>query len=320
MSETRIQETEAPTHKSSPKATSAARKRSFRSGRSPLAATGFILPAYVFYGGFLLIPLALTLLLSFTSWDGISYSNIHFNGGANYMALAQDPVFLQSLLHNALFLVVTVILTVLLALALALALRGRLPLGGVYRGVFIIPTTLSLVVLGVLLKSILDPNQGLINPLLKSIGLGAITGAWLGDPSRVLPILMLLDVWVGFGLYLFVFLAGMSSLPAEVFEAARVDGAKPWQETIFVTIPLLSPTIRLVVLLAAIQSLKVFATVYVATGGGPNHASEVLATYAFFQAFTGQQVGYGSAIMSVLLIATLILAFFYVRANRKSEN
>jgi raffinose/stachyose/melibiose transport system permease protein len=320
MSETRVVKKRAPAKPVTSRATSSARRRSFRSGRSPLAAAGFILPGYVFYAGFLLIPLVLTLLFSFTSWDGISYSNIHFNGGANYVALVQDPVFLESLLHNALFLVVTVILTVIVALALALALRRAFPLGGIFRGIFIIPTTLSLVVLGVLLKSFLDPNQGLINPMLKSIGLGSLAGAWLGDQSRVLPILMLLDVWVGFGLYLFVFLAGMSSLPAEVFEAARVDGAKPWQETFFVTIPLLTPTIRLVVLLAAIQSLKVFATVYVATGGGPNHASEVLATYAFFQAFTGQQVGYGSAIMSVLLIATLVLAYFYVRANRKSES
>jgi raffinose/stachyose/melibiose transport system permease protein len=183
-----------------------------------------------------------------------------------------------------------------------------------------VPSTLSLVVVGVLLKSLLDPNSGLANPLLKAVGLGGLTNSWLGNPSLALPILITLDVWVGFGLFLFVFLAGMSSLPDEVSEAARVDGAKPWQETVFVTIPLLAPTIRLVILLAAIESLKVFATVYVATGGGPNHATEVLSTWAFFQAFTGNQVGYGSTIMTVLLVGTLVLAFFYVRANVRQEN
>jgi ABC-type sugar transport system permease subunit len=289
------------------------RPRRIYSARRRLAALGFIGPAYVFYGGFLLVPLVLTLILSFTNWQGFSYSDINFNGASNYVGLIHDPIFIKSLIHNGLFLLTTVVLKLLLSFALALALRRNFPISGLFRGVFIIPSTLSLVVVGVLLKSVLDPNAGLINPLLRTIGLGQFTGAWLGDPHLALPILIALDVWVGFGLYLFVF------LPNDVFEAAKVDGAKPWQETHFILIPLLRPTIRLVLLLGAIESLKVFATVYVATGGGPNHSTEVLSTWAFFQAFTGNQVGYGSAIMSVLLVGTLFLAFFYVRANMRQE-
>jgi raffinose/stachyose/melibiose transport system permease protein len=289
------------------------------SGRSKLGAAGFILPAYFFYAGFLLIPLVLTILLSFTSWNGIGYDTIQPNGVDNYLQLANDPVFLQALLHNGIFLATTVILKVVLAFALALTLRRAFPGGGFFRAVFVIPSILSLIVVSLLLKFLVDPNNGLINPLLKAIGLGAFAGSWLSDPGRALGLLIGLDVWLGFGLFLFVFLAGMSALPGEVSEAARVDGAKPWQETWFVTIPLLAPTFRLVILLGAIESLKVFATVYVATSGGPNHGTEVLASWAFFQAFTGNQVGYGSAIMSVLLVATLILAIFYVRANQKGQ-
>jgi raffinose/stachyose/melibiose transport system permease protein len=226
---------------------------------------------------------------------------------------------LKSLAHNGVFLLTTVVLKVVFSFALALAVRRRFALSGLFRGVFIVPSTLSLVVVGVLLKSLLDPNAGLANQLLKAVGLGGLTSTWLGSSHLALPILIGLDVWVGFGLFLFVFLSGMASLPADVSEASKVDGAKPWQETVFITIPLLAPTIRLVGLLAAIDSLKVFATVYVATGGGPNHSTEVLSTWAFFQAFTGNQVGYGSAIMSVLLVGTLILAYFYVRANVRAE-
>jgi raffinose/stachyose/melibiose transport system permease protein len=289
------------------------------SGRSRLGATGFILPAYFFYAGFLLIPLVLTILLSFTSWNGVGYNTIQPNGVKNYIKLVNDPVFLDALVHNGIFLVTTVILKVVLAFLLALALRRVFPGAAFFRAVFVIPSILSLIVVSLLLKFLVDPNNGLVNPLLRSIGLGAFAGSWLSDPSRALSVLIGLDVWLGFGLFLFVFLAGMSALPAEVSEAARVDGANSWQETWFVTTPLLAPTFRLVVLLGAIESLKVFATVYIATSGGPNHGTEVVATWAFFQAFTGNQVGYGSAIMSVLLVATLILAVFYVRANQKAN-
>jgi ABC-type sugar transport system permease subunit len=288
-------------------------------GQSKLGAAGFIFPAYFFYAGFLLIPLVLTILLSFTDWNGIGYNTIQPSGVKNYVKLANDPVFMEALLHNAVFLATTVILKVILAFGLALALRKAFPGGGFFRAVFVIPSILSLIVVSLLLKFLVDPNNGLINPLLKSIGLGAFAGTWLSDPNRALPVLIGLDVWLGFGMFMFVFLAGMSALDGSVSEAAKVDGAKPWQETWYVTIPLLAPTFRLVFLLGAIESLKVFATVYVATSGGPNHGTEVLATWAFFQAFTGNQVGYGSAIMSVLLVATLILAVFYVRANQKGN-
>lgn len=294
-------------------------RRPRRARRALLGATGFILPAYFFYGGFLLIPLIGTIFLSFTNWTGIGYNTIKTNGLENYARLAGDPVFLKALSNNGIFLGTTVILKVVLAFGLALALRNNFLFTSFFRAVFVIPSMLSLIVVSLLLKFLVDPNNGLVNPMLRAVGLGRLTGTWLSDPHRALPLLIGLDVWLGFGLFLFVFLAGMSSLPRDVFEAARVDGAAPWQETLFVTIPLLAPTFRLVILIGAIESLKVFATVYVATGGGPDHATEVVATWAFFQAFTGNQVGYGSAIMTVLLVATLILGYFYVRANQKAS-
>ncbi|WP_022884756.1 carbohydrate ABC transporter permease [Glaciibacter superstes] len=292
-----------------------ATKKPRRKGSSA-KAFAWIIPGYFFFIAFLLIPLLLTVLLSFTDWNGFSYDQIRTNGIDNYIRLAKDTVFLQALVHNVAFLLGSVVLKTVLALALALAFRRAFPLSNLFQGIFLVPTTLSLVVVGIVLKFVLDPNNGLINPLLTSIGLGSFAGSWLADPSRALPILIFLDVWVGFGLYLFIFLSSMSSLPGDVFEAAKVDGAGSWKETIYVTIPMLADTIKLVVLLAAIDSLKVFATIYVSTGGGPNHATEVLSTWAFFQAFSGNQVGYGSAILVVLLVITLILAFFYTRQSR----
>jgi raffinose/stachyose/melibiose transport system permease protein len=275
-----------------------------------------IVPGYFFFVAFLLVPLALTVVLSFTDWNGYSYDDISFNGVQNYLDLAADPVFVQALVHNVAFLAGSMVLKTGLALALALAFRHAFPASGFFQGIFLVPSTLSLVVVGIVLKFVFDPNNGLVNPILDAVGLGALAGPWLADSSRALPLLVLLDVWVGFGLYLFIFIAGMASLPGDVSEAAKVDGAGWWQETGFVTIPMLADTIKLVLLLAAIDGLKVFATIYVSTGGGPNHGTEVLSTWAFFQAFSGNEVGYGSAILVVLLVITLVLAFFYVRQGR----
>ena len=275
-----------------------------------------IAPGYFFFVAFLLVPLALTIALSFTDWNGYSYDQIGFNGVQNYLDLAGDPVFVRALVHNVAFLAGSMVLKTGLALALALAFRRAFPGSGLFQGIFLVPSTLSLVVVGIVLKFVFDPNNGLVNPVLETVGLGALAGPWLADGSRALPLLVLLDVWVGFGLYLFIFIAGMASLPGDVFEAARVDGAGWWKETAFVTIPMLADTIKLVLLLAAIDGLKVFATIYVSTGGGPSNSTEVLSTWAFFQAFSGNRVGYGSAILVVLLVITLVLAFFYVRQGR----
>jgi len=125
----------------------------------------------------------------------------------------------------------------------------------------------------------------------------------------VLPILILIDMWHGFGLYMFLFIARLAAISEELHEAAFVDGANGFQDILHITLPLLRGTAAMVLLLAAIDSLKVFATIYVMTNGGPNHRSEVLSTWAYFQAFTANKVGYGNAILVVLLVITFILAY-----------
>jgi raffinose/stachyose/melibiose transport system permease protein len=281
-----------------------------------LLATGFILPAYAMYVIFLIVPLVLTVALSFTSWDGFDYGNISFNGIDNYKELVHDDVFLQSLVHNLWFLFASVVVKTGLALALAIALNRGIRLRTFFQGVFLVPAVLSLIVVGMVFQLLLDPNNGIINPLLGSIGLDGLAGAWFGDPNRALPILISMDVWIHFGMYMFIFLAAMASLPKEVSEAAAVDGVSPWQETRHVTIPMLLPAIKMVALLAAIESLKVFATVYSTTNGGPDHATEVLSTWGFFQAFQNNRVGYGNAILVVLLIVTFALSFLYSRSSK----
>lgn len=277
-----------------------------------LLALPFLLPALVFYVVFLLVPLLGTLALSLTEWTGFNFADIRFVGSDNFRAMGQDPVFWQSLRHNVGFLGGSVVLKTVVALLLALALDQRLPFSNLFRGVYLMPAVISLVVVGVVFTLLFSPSLGLVNPFLTAIGLGRFAGAWLGDPALALPILIVIDAWHGFGLYMFLFISRLIAIPQDLHDAAFVDGANGWQDIRDVTLPLMKSMVAMVVLLAAIESLKMFSLVYVMTKGGPSHATEVLSTWAYFQAFTANKIGYGSAILVVLLIITFVLAYIQV--------
>jgi raffinose/stachyose/melibiose transport system permease protein len=265
------------------------------------------------------VPLLGTLALSLTEWTGFNFADIRFVGSDNFRAMGQDPVFWQSLRHNVGFLGGSVVLKTIVALLLALALDQRLPFTNLFRGVYLMPAVISLVVVGVVFTLLFSPSLGLVNPFLTAIGLGRFAGAWLGDPAAALPILIVIDTWHGFGLYMFLFISRLIAIPQDLHDAAFVDGANGWQDIRDVTLPLMKSMVAMVVLLAAIESLKMFSLVYVMTKGGPSHATEVLSTWAYFQAFTANKIGYGSAILVVLLIITFVLAYIQVTRFQFAE-
>ncbi|CAA9558562.1 MAG: N-Acetyl-D-glucosamine ABC transport system, permease protein 1 [uncultured Thermomicrobiales bacterium] len=288
--------------------------------REGLLLIPFLTPALLFYAVFLLLPLAGTIALSFTEWSGFNVADIEWVGLANFEELGNDPIFWQSLRHNLTFLFGSVVLKTAVALLLALALDQNLPFSNFFRGVYLMPTVISLVVVGIVFTLVLSPSLGLVNPLLEAIGLGDYTRAWLGDPDTVLPLIIVIDAWHGFGLYMFLFISRLIAIPQDLHDAAFVDGASGVQDILHITLPLMKSMVAMVVLLAAIESLKMFALVFILTRGGPNHASEVLSSWAYFQGFTANKVGYGSAILVVLLIITFILAYIQVtRFQPKDE-
>ena len=287
--------------------------------RAWLLAAPFLAPALVFYIMFMLIPMIGTLALGFTEWTGFNFADIKFVGLGNFAAMRDDPIFWLSLRHNLIFLFGAISLKTLVALLLALALDQRIPFSNLFRGVFLMPTVISLVVVGIVFRLALSPSLGLVNPFFKAIGLPLLAGDWLGDPDRVLPVIIIVDTWHGFGLYMFLFISRLVGISPELHEAAFVDGANLPQDIWHITLPLLKPTIAMVLLLAAIDSLKIFANVYIMTKGGPSHASEVLSSWAYFEAFTANKVGYGSAILIVLLVITFILAYIQVTRFQPKE-
>jgi raffinose/stachyose/melibiose transport system permease protein len=280
----------------------------------------FLGPALGFYLAFMMVPLLGTFFLSFTDWPGFSLEQIDWVGLENFRELADDGVFWQAFRHNIFLLVGAIVLNTLLALVLALALDQNLRGSSFFRGVFLMPTVISLVVVALVFGLGLSPSLGFINPALEAVGLGRLAGEWLGDPDRVLPMILLLDTWSSFGLYMFLLIARLIAIPKELREAAAIDGAGELRTIWYVILPLLRNTITMVMLLIAINSLKMFELVYVMTSGGPNHASEVIATWGYFQGFTATRVGYGSATLVVLLVLTFILATIYVRKFRTQDD
>jgi raffinose/stachyose/melibiose transport system permease protein len=278
-----------------------------------LPALLFLFPGLFFYICFLVLPLVGTLILSFTDWNGFSFLQIRFAGLENFRHMVDDPVFLWSFVHNLVFFLGNMTLKIGLALLLALILDQGIPGANLLRGVYLLPTVLSLVVVGVTFKLALSPTLGFINPFLKAIGLHSLAGDFLGSPSRALIVLVLIDSWGGFGLFMFLFVSRLIGISQELHEAAYIDGANRLQDIWYITFPHLAATYAMVALLGAIESFKLFANVYVLTTGGPNHASEVLSTWAYFEAFTANKVGYGSSILLIQLLITVLIVFFQTK-------
>ncbi len=311
-----LPEQQTPSSRTGPPNHPAGRKE----GRRRLELVAFLGPALGFYLAFMMVPLLGTFLISFTDWPGFSLEQIDWVGLDNFRELAGDDVFWLAFRHNLLLLVGAIVLNTGLALVLALALDQHLRGSSFFRGVFLMPTVISLVVVALVFGLGLSPSLGFINPAFEALGLGRFAGEWLGDPDRVLPMILLLDTWSTFGLYMFLLIARLIAIPKELKEAAAIDGANELRTIWHIVLPLLRSTITMVMLLVAINSLKMFELVYVMTSGGPNHASEVIATWGYFQGFTATRVGYGSATLVVLLVLTFILATIYVRRFRMQDD
>lgn len=276
----------------------------------------FILPALVFYVIFMVIPIAGTFLISFSQWDGFSFAQVDFIGIQNYVSLLKDKIFLAAIWHNLVFMVLGVSLSCLLALFLAVFLERGLRFSNFFRGSYFIPSIMSMVVIGVIFILFLSPELGLVNPFLEKVGLGQFQRAWLGEPGLSLFTVILTHVWRTFGFCMFLFVAGLKTIPSELYEAADIDGAERRQSFWYITLPLLKPVATVVIILAVINTLKLFDLIYVMTFGGPNHSSEVLTTWMYLQGFMYNNMGYGSAIAVALLLITFALTAAQLKAMR----
>ncbi len=289
-----------------------------RKHREWLAAMLFLLPDLIGLIVFLGIPMVLALSLGFFKVSGSG--DYQFIGLDNYRRMLHDPAFHKSLRVTATYAVVLVPALYITGLGLALLVKQPLRFIGVLRALFFLPYVISLVVIGVLWKFMLVDRVGILNKMLVQVGLHG--QSWLGDPKLALWTLLGVTVWFLMGYYMILFLAGLQEIPTEYYEAAKIDGAKPWRTFLDITLPLLKPTSFFVLLVSTVSAVaggQGFDLVYIMTKGGPANSTTVIIFYIYQQAFQYSDYGYAAAMASflvgVLLVLTGIL-FVFTKGGR----
>lgn len=271
----------------------------------------FLLPAIALFAVFVIYPIVYNIQASTLDWDGVNAGK--YVGLGNFLQLFQDPIFFITIKNSGLWILLTIIPQAVFGLCLALMLNRGIFGSTVYRAIFFIPAILSPVVVGIVWARILDPSTGLLADIAQATGLDFLSNDFLSDPHSAIFAVIAVNVWMWTGFSMLFYLSGLQLIDSSVLEAAKIDGASSFQTTLRITIPLLKSTHLSLLLLGIIGSLKTFELVYVLTQGGPNHASEMLPTYAFEQAFQQQSVGYASTISVVLLVIAVVSSLSMVR-------
>jgi ABC-type sugar transport system permease subunit len=268
---------------------------SHRPGNLRLLAL-FLLPAAFFLLAFTAIPLAQAVVLSFQRWNGID--PVTWVGLRNYALLMQDENFWQAIRNTAYFTIATIIFQTSVPMVVSAVLNSGIRGSTIFRFIYFVPVIISLTITGLLWSMILEPNFGILNTMLRSLGLNSWAQLWLADKNWVMPSIILVSIWQSFGFFMMIFFAALQSVPEDLYEAAAIDGASAVQRFRFVTVPMLRRTIIVVIVLNTIGGIKSFDQIWVMTAGGPNHASETLVTYLYRTAFGT----YGSSNFSVVQI------------------
>jgi raffinose/stachyose/melibiose transport system permease protein len=271
----------------------------------------FLAPALALFSALVLGPILLGIYTSMFEWNGFGGLPTNFVGIDNFVRLLTDDVFLGDLQRGLILIVLSVAIQLPFSLALALLVNQKIRMRSVYRVVFFAPYVLSEVITGVLFTMILSPNKGLVNEILAAVGVAG--QAWLGNTSTVLLALFFVISWKYFGFHMILYLAARQNIPPELDDAARTDGAGPWQVFRHITLPLMGPTIRISIFLSIIGTIQLFDMVWVLTGGGPVNASETMAVTMFQHGFRRFEVGYASAISVAMFFISLVFALLYQR-------
>ncbi|MFD2924919.1 carbohydrate ABC transporter permease [Halobacillus naozhouensis] len=276
-----------------------------------MAITFGLFPALLIYMIFAIYPILQSFYYSFMEWDG--FSDMTYVGLSNFKELFQDPLFWNSAKNNIYVVLASVLGQVPIALFIALLLNRKLKGSKIFRTIGFMPVVLSTVVISLTWSLIYNSQDGMINELLRAVGLGALAQNWLGDTQWSMIAVCVTVVWQFVGLYLIIFLAALQNVPEEVLEAARMDGANEWTTTWKITIPMIWETILVAIILCIAGSLRTFDLIYVMTHGGPSHSTDVMALYMFNETFSNLQYGYGSAVSVVIFFFSLLLIFIVTK-------
>jgi multiple sugar transport system permease protein len=276
-------------------------------------------PLLVFVFAIAIYPLSFSFFISFFKFRLTDPNQVRtFLGLENYLDAFQDPQVIKSVSNTLVFVFGTVTLELIVGLGLALLLASETRLMQFIRSSFLMPMAIPPLVVGLIWKSLYNVDFGVIPYYLKLIGLDVGRGP-LGEISTAMAAIILIDLWQWAPLLMFIFLAGLKSLPTEPYEAARVDGASRWQSFWAITLPMLKPTILIALLLRTTQSFKVFDIIFATTAGGPGSATTVLNYHIYTVGMTFFDMGYAAALANILLVIVAFLSVLYIMVLERQQ-
>lgn len=274
----------------------------------------FLLPSFAGLLTFVLIPILMGFVISFTNYDG--YKKLDFVGLNNYIHMFQDDYVLTSLKNNVIYTAVTVPATMIISLLLALALNMGMKGSTFFRTMIFFPTISSMVAVGIVWSLLFNPVQGPVNQLLMAVGIES-PPRWLASTTWALWAIMIVAVWKQAGYYMVIFLSGLQAIPKQLYESAQIDGANSVARFFKITLPMLSPTTFMVLILSIIGSFQVFDLVSIMTDGGPGRATNVLVYRIYQEGFEYSKMGYASAIAYFLFLIIFVITLIQFRGQQK---
>ncbi len=271
-------------------------------------------PYIVHFLLFVSFPVVFSIVLTFHKWNIIS--PMEYSGAANYIKMFNDKTFFISIFNTLVFLVIHIPLQIIVALFLAEVLNQNIRLRGLFRGAFFLPVIVSGVVVSMLWQQLYGFDTGLLNRLLTAVGLDKV--GWLIDPKIAMPSIALMATWKNVGLYIILFLVGLQTVPVQYYEAADLEGASHFQKFFKITLPMINPTIFMVVILSTIGGFSLFIEPYIMTGGGPLNSTMSAVLYIYKQGFFYYHMGYAAALgmfFALIILAVIVIQKKFIEKN-----
>lgn len=276
----------------------------------------YILPLLLLSTALVYYCIISTVRVSFTDWNGMS-DTFQWVGLKNYIKLFKDKVFQLSLWNNLLFFFGTVFVQAFVGFILAVLLKKKLPGSNLFKAIYFMPIAMATSIITAIFKIIMDPTNGTLNQFFRAIHLDGLALNWLGDPKIALISVIIVNIFQWMGFSMVTYYASLMSLPEDVYEAAKIDGAGFWRTTFSVTFPMLRGTTSVLIILGIVGSLKTFDLVKLLTGGGPGRSTTVLNTYLYEKAFKDFNAGGAASIGVAILILAMVMSYLQIKLSKE---
>ena len=284
--------------------------------RNTLVGLSFILPNFLGFALFTLVPVIFSFILSFMKWDG--FTDMEFVAFKNFVKIFGEKKFIESLGHTVYFAFFTVLFSMAAALALALLLNRKLKFVNFFRSSIFFPYVASIVAISCVWKAMFMEDGGVINSVLQMLGVAEdMLPGWIASVDWAMPAVIIVSVWRNMGYFMIIYLAALQDIPSSLYEAAEIDGASKWQQFVRITFPMLTPSHFFVFMMLTINSFKTFDLIFLMTEGGPGTATQLLSMYVYNKAFISWDYGVTSAASMILFLIVATITVLQFRVEKK---